>query len=226
MIISIKEVIAMPLLDEDAKNIFGSRLRSLRTNFLHMNQKEFAAFLEIPQPTVSAYESGKIKPTVDALINVSEKCDISTDWLCGRTRERHLNSLGDVMAVLFEIYEMKDFSPTTEFQDTMNLEETNETDDNKRNWVQIRFYYNNQNPNNKYNDEICNMIKTVSEMYSRLSHYDYPLDYYEAEKKKLIESYAQFPITTIEFEQLPEKERQELKYKLFLEEYKKNNNRV
>ena len=59
----------------------GQRLKSLRS----LNkQGEFAKFLEIPQPTLSAYERDKIKPTMDALINIADKCDVTLDWLCGR----------------------------------------------------------------------------------------------------------------------------------------------
>ena len=65
-------------------NIFGKRLRELRLETLNMNQREFAKLLGIPQPTLSAYESGRIKPTIDAVINISDKCNVSIDWLCGR----------------------------------------------------------------------------------------------------------------------------------------------
>ena len=72
-------------------NIFGKRLRELRLETLNMNQREFAKLLGIPQPTLSAYESGRIKPKIDAAINISEKCDASLDWLCGRdTKSRNI----------------------------------------------------------------------------------------------------------------------------------------
>ena len=54
-------------------NSFGLRLRMLRTMNGNKSQKDFAAELGIPQPTLSAYESGKIKPTVDVLINISNQ---------------------------------------------------------------------------------------------------------------------------------------------------------
>ena len=65
-------------------NIFGKRLRELRLENLNMNQREFAKLLGISQPSLSAYESGRNKPTIDSVINISDKCNVSIDWLCGR----------------------------------------------------------------------------------------------------------------------------------------------
>ena len=72
-------------------NIFGKRLRELRLETLNMNQREFAKLLGISQPSLSAYESGRNKPTIDSVINISDKCNVSTDWLCGRdTKPRNI----------------------------------------------------------------------------------------------------------------------------------------
>ncbi len=73
------------------KNIFGKRLRALRQGTFAMNQRKFAEMLEIPQTTLSAYETGRTKPTMDAAINISEKCDVTIDWLFGRdTKSRNI----------------------------------------------------------------------------------------------------------------------------------------
>ena len=65
-------------------NVFGKRLRELRLETLNMNQREFAKLLGISQPSLSAYESGRNKPTIDSVINITDKCNVSIDWLCGR----------------------------------------------------------------------------------------------------------------------------------------------
>lgn len=64
-------------------NIFGNRLRILRKNILKLTQKEFSELIRTPQPTLSAYESGRNKPTIDVVINIANKCNVSIDWLCG-----------------------------------------------------------------------------------------------------------------------------------------------
>lgn len=66
-------------------NVVGDRIRQLRKMDGNKSQKEFAEFLGIPQPTLSSYESGRIKPNIDAIVNIANKCCISLDWLCGQS---------------------------------------------------------------------------------------------------------------------------------------------
>ena len=62
---------------------FTVRLRRLRS----LNkQGDFAKMLDIPQPTLSAYEHGKITPKLEMLIKIADKCDVSLDWLIGRDK--------------------------------------------------------------------------------------------------------------------------------------------
>ena len=46
----------------------SERLKYLRS-INKKTQKEFAEFLGIPQPSMSAYENGKNNPTIDVLID-------------------------------------------------------------------------------------------------------------------------------------------------------------
>lgn len=48
-------------------------------------QKEFAEFLGIPQPSMSAYENGKNNTTIDVLIDIADKCNVPLDWLAKRS---------------------------------------------------------------------------------------------------------------------------------------------
>ena len=34
---------------------------------------------------MSAYENGKNNPTIDVLIEIADKCNVSLDWLAGRS---------------------------------------------------------------------------------------------------------------------------------------------
>lgn len=69
----------------DNNNTLGDKLQYLRKT-LTFSQKDFAEFLGIPQPSLSAYENNRNSPTVDVLINIAKKCNISLDWLCGIVR--------------------------------------------------------------------------------------------------------------------------------------------
>ena len=57
--------------------------------------------LGIPQPSLSAYESGKNKPTIDNVIMIADKCNVSVDWLCGRDKHNYLNSMGDLVGFYY-----------------------------------------------------------------------------------------------------------------------------
>lgn len=61
---------------------FGERIREVRRNSGY-TQKEFGALLEIPQTTLSAYETDRMQPTIASLVAIAAKFDVSLDWLCG-----------------------------------------------------------------------------------------------------------------------------------------------
>lgn len=65
-----------------AETKFGKRIRSIRQN-AECSQKEFCTVLDIPQSTLSAYETDRMQPTVSTLINIATKFNVSLDWLCG-----------------------------------------------------------------------------------------------------------------------------------------------
>lgn len=65
-----------------AETKFGKRIRSIRQN-AECSQKEFCTVLDIPQSTLSAYETDRMQPTVATLINIATKYNVSMDWLCG-----------------------------------------------------------------------------------------------------------------------------------------------
>ncbi len=56
----------------------GARIRELRGALL---QDELAAYLGISQGQLSKIERGKMAPTVEALVRLSEKFQKSLDWI-------------------------------------------------------------------------------------------------------------------------------------------------
>jgi len=112
------------------------------------------------------------EPTVDVVINIADKCNVSVDWL----------------------------------------------------WIQMMFYHceNKRNPDNIYSQDICTMIKKVSELNSQLVNYDYPQDYYDSEKKRLIDSYEDFPVTKMDFSGISEEERLKIRNEIMRAEWEKS----
>lgn len=214
---------ALNEVNDSKENIFGRRLKKLRNLIMKKTQKEFAEFIGIPQPTLSAYESGRNKPTVDVVINIANKCNVSIDWLCGNDNVASINSLADLMNVLFEIYEAKEFSCKTTIHDRIDIEKTGETEDSLRNWIQMTFYYNEGrlHPEQIYCSAICSMIKKAYELHSELINYDCSQDYYNAQKKNIIEHYSNFPITKSDYSSISEDERLKLRMEKLRAEFEK-----
>jgi Predicted transcriptional regulators len=85
---------------------FGYRLYILRKDRC-LSQKEFAEFLNISQPSMSAYESGRIIPTLESMMGIAQKCSISLDWLCGLTQTPKviiINELLEDIKTAFVLY--------------------------------------------------------------------------------------------------------------------------
>lgn len=223
------EINFMGILDRsnNKENIFGERLKKLRSVVMKKTQKEFSELIGIPQPTLSAYESGRNKPTIDVVINIANKCNISIDWLCGNDNISAISSLADLMNVLFDIYEANEFSCKTVIHDRVDIERTGETDDNLRNWIQMTFYHNDGrlHPEQVYCSDICSMIKKAYELHSELINYDCSQEYYNTQKNHIIESYRDFPITKADYSSVSEDERLRLRIdKLRAELEKQQNN--
>ena len=48
-----------------------------------MNVSEFARFLGMNQKSLDNYVKGQCKPSVELVVTVCIKCDVSADWLLG-----------------------------------------------------------------------------------------------------------------------------------------------
>jgi len=60
----------------------GERIRELRTE-CGLSQKQLAAKIGVATNTVSQYESGKSKTSIDVLANLAVALDTTTDFLLG-----------------------------------------------------------------------------------------------------------------------------------------------
>lgn len=68
----------------DVKTICGERIRQLRQS-QNMSQKDFADLINVRQNTISQYEKGVAVPSLDVLILIANKFEVSLDWLAGRS---------------------------------------------------------------------------------------------------------------------------------------------
>ena len=179
------------------ENVFGERLRALRRIRNNTSQKEFAVELGIPQPTLSSYESGKIKPTIDAIINIADKCGVSMDWLCGRDQTFHLN------------------------HDRVDIEEEDAVEDKDRNWIDLKIYHNEvwHDPEITLNQDFCYAISKAYELTQELRRYRLSQESYEREKTYYIDLMRNVSLTKIDHSNIPEDEKRKRMLEFMKEEW-------
>lgn len=87
-------------------NTFSKRLKELRAS-LSLTQSEFAKEIGTTQATLSSYENSSKLPSIELLISISKKCNVSIDWLCGIQNEQDntqiISTYSDVIKALSNI---------------------------------------------------------------------------------------------------------------------------
>lgn len=182
-------------MDEGLKKIIGEQITKLRTEILKLNQKEFAEMIGITQPTLSMYESGKAMPSLSTALTIALKGKVSIDWLCGT--QIRLNTLSDVMACFFELYETEQFDIKTTLHNRVDIEDPDAIDDEDRNWVGLQVFYNDysRDPKLKYSYDICAIIERVSNMQRDFRAYRMNQELYDTQKNYWIDYYKKNIIT-------------------------------
>lgn len=90
-------------------NSFSEKIRSLRHK-MNLNQYEFSALIGIKQPTLSTYERGASYPSLEVLISIAEKCNVSLDWLCGLENQTYFYTGADFINTFLKIKELPGFN--------------------------------------------------------------------------------------------------------------------
>lgn len=195
-------------MNKSVENIFARQIKILRTQIFNKSQREFAKFLEIPQPTLSSYEAGKSSPTIEVVIDIAKKCNIPVDWLCGNTDTLPIKTLGDVAELIFALTEVAEFYPEFEVHDRVDIEDTSCKNKDLRNWVSFTFYHNEyrNNPELTLSLSICNLMTSIIKLHRELQSYEISYDYYCARKSELIEKYKKSIVTKREYPELTREE--------------------
>lgn len=179
----------------------GENLQILRKE-LNYSQKDFAEFLGIPQPSLSAYENNRNSPTVDVLINIAKKCNVSLDWLCGLSISSYdVASLGDISEMLYQIMEVNEIGIDIEVHD--HLPNDAETESEKW-YTRLTVYGNDERY--KFNANLCNIIRKIHENISDLETFAIAKEMYDMEKARTREYYSA-PVTKKCFPELSRDER-------------------
>lgn len=179
---------------------FPIRLKEIRDK-LGLTQKSFSELLNIPQGTISSYESGKYSPSIDVLLEISNRLEVSMDWLAGRTPSfSEITGMNDLVNFFYEIGLIENLNP--EFIIVDKLANDLESEDTE--WeASIRFKGNSKEA--PLNADICNILREVSENLFDLESYTITMQQYETQKSDSSNYYSQ-PLKRKEFEVLPRAE--------------------
>ncbi|MEF2672996.1 MAG: helix-turn-helix domain-containing protein [Dialister invisus] len=179
-----------------SENAVSERLKYLRS-INKKTQKKFAEFLGIPQPSMSAYENGKNNPTIDVLIDIVDKCNVSLDWLAGRSDYTFgLSSMRDFVLFMYEMEMKKEIGFKIIVED--KFPNDIETDENEWN-AKLVFYGNDKE--HPFNADVCNILKELSDSLFDLESYSITKAQFDSMKNKSLEYYS-LPLTQKEFEEL------------------------
>lgn len=181
---------------------FGERIRLVRKN-AGCSQKEFCALLDIPQSTLSAYETDRMQPTVATLVKLAEKFSVSIDWLCGI--EKNVSGFGTDGDALCAIYELAEIDGL-KIDFTIHDHLPNDIETPSERWYVSMTIYGNDKDNPR-NADFCNGIRQISNNISDLNSYSIAKDTYESEKERM-RSYHANPIKKREIPELSREERQ------------------
>lgn len=84
----------------------GQRIKKTR-KMMKMTQVEFAKLLEVPQPSISAYEKDKYLPSFEVIGKIMKECNVSFEWLNGYNSVPDstltVTDIGNMISQLFEI---------------------------------------------------------------------------------------------------------------------------
>lgn len=202
--------------NNDNTNVFGERLRQLRTQDLHLSQKEFSDIIGIPQSTLSSYESGKIKPTIDVVISISQTFSVSIDWLCGRETTVKVNSLGALMECFFEIFEVEDIELKADIDNTFEEDAAGNPvfHDNYAKLTFLPHYFETTGDKSIMGEELVDVIEQAYSITESYKKYEKTKANYERERDFWIDYYKDIPLKKINREGLTEKdlEKKRLEY--------------
>ena len=91
-------------------NSLSMRIKELRTS-KNLTQKEFAETLNISTVSVSSYETGVTTPSLDMIINISNRYNVSIDWLCGlsdkMTLDKQITTYKDLFQLLIAVLDTR-----------------------------------------------------------------------------------------------------------------------
>lgn len=91
--------------------MLGDRIKLLRKE-QEITQEQLADWLNVSRSSIKGYENDGVEPSLNVLIKIADRFNVSLDYLLGRTEEKHNVNLLDecTKEILIKVYEaIKDY---------------------------------------------------------------------------------------------------------------------
>lgn len=197
----------------------GQRIKKTR-KMMKMTQVEFAKLLDVPQPSISAYEKDKYLPSFEVIGKIMKECNVSFEWLNGYNSVPDstltVTDIGNMISQLFEIDSLS-------FQ--VEAEKSHSSSKNKSECIHPKVTFTLLN-NDALGD---NLISYLYEMQSVCFDFSNHLISEEESLNKKSQIYEKYmiPISFKKYRETPEKELMETQVKALqkkLNDEKESNN--
>lgn len=197
----------------------GQRIKKTR-KMMKMTQVEFAKLLDVPQPSISAYEKDKYLPSFEVIGKIMKECNVSFEWLNGYNSVPDstltVTDIGNMISQLFEIDSLS-------FQ--VEAEKSHSSSKNKSECIHPKVTFTLLN-NDALGD---NLISYLYEMQSICFDYSNHLISEEESLNKKSQIYEKYmiPISFKKYRETSEKELMETQVKALqkkLNDEKESNN--
>lgn len=197
----------------------GQRIKKTR-KMMKMTQVEFAKLLDVPQPSISAYEKDKYLPSFEVIGKIMKECNVSFEWLNGYNSVPDstltVTDIGNMISQLFEIDSLS-------FQ--VEAEKSHSSSKNKSECIHPKVTFTLLN-NDALGD---NLISYLYEMQSVCFDYSNHLISEEESLNKKSQIYEKYmiPISFKKYREMSEKKLMETQVKALqkkLNDEKESNN--
>lgn len=171
----------------------SEKLKILMTKH-NMSLSEFAKFTEISRTSLSGYINNKVTPTIDPMVQICKKCDVSMDWLCSNPNTHKFTTGTDIIDLFLELSETHDF----------NFEITSKADPDDS--CRSIYSFSMENCSRSSNDDsakffdvadLVDFFKEYSELKKKLEHLnddEIKMNYFEMWLDKKREHYSHYAV--------------------------------
>ena len=87
----------------------SSKLKELLTRH-SMNLKEFSEFVGVSRTSLIGYINGNVSPTIEPLVKICNRCNVSLDWLCSTETDYKMNTIAEIISYFLNLNDIDQFS--------------------------------------------------------------------------------------------------------------------